>query len=86
MKISKEFIVRSVMDEYVIVPVGKTATEFKGMISTNAVGAFLWENLQNEISVDELKKRLLDEFDIDENNAKKDINDFLDQLKKYGIL
>lgn len=85
-KISKSFILRSVMDEYVIVPVGDTAAEFNGVISTNSTGAFLWDLLKEDISFDELKSKLLDEFDVDEKSAENDINDFLNQLKKHNIL
>lgn len=41
MKISKEFILREIAGEYILVPVGKTALTFNGLVTVNEVGAHL---------------------------------------------
>ena len=48
MKIEKDFILREIAGDYVIVPTGKTALEFNGLITVNELGAFIWEKLQQE--------------------------------------
>ena len=43
MKIKKEFTVRDLYGEDVLVPVGETAKSFKGIIKMNNIGRFIWE-------------------------------------------
>ena len=43
MKIDKQFILRQIAGDYVIIPAGKTTLEFNGLITVNEQGAFLWQ-------------------------------------------
>ena len=42
--------------------------------------------LQNEVTFDDLLKGIMEEYDVDEEVAKEDIQDFLDKLIDGGIL
>lgn len=86
MKVTKEFVIRSIMDEYVIVPVGESAEQFGGIISTNSTGAFLWDKVQSDITREELISALLDEFDVSEADAESDVDLFIEELTKQKIL
>ena len=46
----------------------------------------MWEQLQDEISKDELLKRLLDEFETEPGVAINDIEEFLEQMRKLDVL
>ena len=86
MKVDKEFILREIAGEYVIIPTGKTVLSFNGLISVNEVGAFLWNMLQKYVTVDELVTGVLEEYDVDEETAREDIQAFLDVLVEGDIL
>lgn len=86
MKIDKEFVLREIAGDYVIIPTGKTVLEFNGLISTNEVGASIWRMLQQETTFDEVVKGILDEYDVEENVVKEDVSVFLNQLSEKGIL
>lgn len=86
MKIRKEFVLREIAGDYIIIPTGKTTLAFKGLITVNEVGAALWKMLQSEKSLDELVKGILDEYDVEEGVAREDIQEFLETLSKNGIL
>lgn len=86
MKIEKEFILREIAGEYVIIPVGKTALDFNGLISVNEVGASLWNMLQEDVTMDDLVQGILDEYDVEESVAREDIQEFLDNLLKKKII
>ena len=60
MKLKYDFAVREIMGEYVMVPLGDGALEFAGMISTTETGALLVEALKQDVSREELLKRILD--------------------------
>lgn len=86
MKISKEFVLREIAEEYIIIPIGKTTLDFNGLITVNEVGVSLWNMLQNEVTVDDLVKGILDEYDVEESVAREDILEFLEKLVGGGIL
>ena len=86
MKISKDFIMREIAGDHVIVPTGSTVMDFNGLIMVNELGAFLWERLQQETTLEELTKNVLDEYEDDENTAGQDIEEFINKLKEGGIL
>ena len=86
MKIEKDFILREIAGDYVIVPTGKTALEFNGLITINELGAFIWEKLQQDITGEELTAAILEEDEGPEETARKDTEEFLDKLRENRIL
>ena len=86
MKLEKEFVLREIAGDYVIIPVGKTVIEFNGLITVNEVGVSIWNMLQNEVTFDQIVQGILDEYEVEESVAREDIRDFLDQLIDGGIL
>ncbi len=86
MKIKSDFILRKVADSYVVVPVNSMTINFNGIINLNETGAFLFELLQNGSERDELIKKLLDEYDVTEEKAANDVDDFVQKLKDVDIL
>lgn len=86
MKVKNNFILREVSNQYIVVPVGKTATEFNGIINLNETGAFLWQQLKDEISFDSLKINFMNKYEIDEKTALRDMEIFLKKLQEEGLL
>lgn len=86
MKIAKKFILREVMGDYVAVAVGKDAKDFHGMITLNETGAFLWNALKEETTEAELVEKMLEEYDVSKDVAKKDVERFVQLMKEHQIL
>ena len=86
MKVDKEFVLREIAGDYIIIPTGKTVLDFNGLITVNEVGAALWNMLQEDVSLDELVKGILAEYEVEEDVAREDIQEFLTTLDKGGIL
>lgn len=86
MKLEKEFVLREIAGDYVIIPVGKTVIEFNGLITVNEVGVSIWNMLQNEVTFDQIVQGILNEYEVEESVAREDIREFLDQLIAGGIL
>lgn len=86
MKINRDFILREIAGEYVIIPTGKTALEYNGLITVNEIGVKLWNMLQKDVNFEDLVAGILDEYDVKEEIAREDIQEFLDKLVKGGIL
>ena len=86
MKLKYDFAVREIVGEYVMVPLGRGALEFSGMISTSETGALLVEALKQDVTREDLLQRILDEYDVDIPTANADLDEFLNQLRKLKIL
>ena len=86
MKVDKEFVLREIAGDYVIIPIGRTVLSFNGLITVNEIGAFLWNLLQEDVTKKDLVAIVLDEYEVDEETAREDIQEFLDTLVSGGIL
>ncbi|MBS7360244.1 MAG: PqqD family protein [Oscillospiraceae bacterium] len=86
MKISENYILKTIAGQPVVVPVGEAAANINGMITLNGPAEIIWKGLQAEKSIDAIIKEITAEYDADENTVTKDIDAFVEKLKKYGIL
>ncbi len=86
MRINKEFVLREIAGDYVIIPTGQTVLEFNGLITVNEVGVSLWNMLQQEVTEDDLVKGILDEYEVEEDVAREDIREFIETLIAGNIL
>lgn len=86
MKRNPDFLLRDVAGTLVIVPVGSAIREFSGMMMLNATGAYLWELLENEQTIQSLTDALVEHYDITLAEAQADVAAFMDKLKPTGAV
>ena len=86
MKIKQGYILREVAGNYIVVAVGEAVKNFNGIINLNETGAFLWKQLQDGATEEQLKKDMLEEYDVQEDVAQNDIKAFIDKLNEKGLL
>lgn len=86
MKIKKGYLMRQVIDTYIVVPVGEQVIEFKGMMTLNKTGAFIWQQLQTEQTYEQILAAVLDKYEIGEATAAADLKEFLDSARGSGVL
>ena len=82
LRTKKGFILRKMLNEYMVVAVGEAGVRFNGMIRLNAAGAFLWEKLEQGATESELIDAMLKRYDdLDEQAAKADLTEFLESVR-----
>lgn len=86
MKIKSGFAKREIAGSNIVVPVGKEANEFNGMITLNDSASFFWDCFQNDITIDEAIKLVTDEYDVDAQRARADIEKFISLLESNNLL
>ena len=86
MKIKKGFTVRNIAGSDIVVPVGNAEKIFNGMITLNESGAFFWNALLKDTTVDEVVKKVTSEYDVDEERAKADVEKFIEQLQENNLI
>ena len=86
MKIKKDYKLREIADQYVVIPVGEEAIKFNGIISLNKSGKRLFEQLQENKEINELIDYLQSIYDVSLEQATSDVNKFVDILKVNDLL
>lgn len=86
MNLNKDFILRNIAGESILVATGNATQDFNGMITLNEVATFILENIDECETEEVLVEKVLEEFEIDEETAKNDVREFLDQAIKFGII
>lgn len=86
MKRNPNFLLRRVADSVVVVPVGAATAAFPGMITLNDTGAYLWELLEQEQTVETLTVAMTDRYDVEQDLARKDVEAFVGRLIPTGAI
>ena len=86
MKIVKEFILREIAGECVLVPTGATSQEFNVIIRISDTAKFIWENIEKVDSLEEMIRMVLDTYEIDEETARRDTIAFVGALVENGFI
>ncbi|MBE5929358.1 MAG: PqqD family protein [Lachnospiraceae bacterium] len=85
MKIKSDFILREVAGTYVVVPVGKRADEFNGMVNLNETGAFFWKLAEKGCTREEMINACLDTYNVDQAILERDIDKFIQTLTDNSL-
>ncbi len=86
MRIKEGFVLKEIAGVNVVVPIASKMISFKAIVSLNESGAFLWKLLETDKTEQDLLTAFLVEYDIDEQTAKTDISQFIENMKKADLL
>ncbi len=86
MKISENFLLRTVAGNTMAVPVGEASTKLNGMITLkNETAVYIWNCFCEETSVEDVSEKVQKKYDISSEDAKRSVQNFVDRLSPYGI-
>lgn len=85
MAVSKNFILKKVCDEAMIIPLVDGGMDMSKVFNINEIGVIIYEGLENNKTIEQIKNDIISEYDIDEKTVLNDINDFIAELKQKGI-
>ncbi|MBQ0073679.1 MAG: PqqD family protein [Prevotella sp.] len=87
MKLRKGFKLNEVCGQSFVVPMGETNIDFSKIIALNASSLLLWKRMEEgDFEVDDLVKVLLDEYEVEEEVARRDVIGIIEQFKKENAL
>lgn len=86
MKIKDGFVLRKFADKIVAVADDDMADYCNTFIKMNGTGEFVWNLLQNDVDYDFVIKSLCDTYEVDEDSARSDFDEFLSAVRKAGLL
>ena len=86
MKLRYRFATQKVGSGVVAVAIEEDALKYNEILRMNSTGAFIFEQLQSEISYAELTERMLQRYETDEETVEKILMNFLNMLSGKELL
>ena len=87
MKIKSGFVLRDVAGKTFVVATGELSKSFKGMITLNETGKFIWNLLENDIASSEIVDKVMAEYDVsDRAMVEADVDRFITKLSNDNVL
>lgn len=86
MKINGTYILRKIAGDTVLVPVGEASLKLNGIISLNPTGELIWTGLEQGKDRAAILADILEEYDVTEEEAAADLDAYLNELKKNGLI
>ena len=86
MNIKKRLLKRQIAGDAFLVPVGKEIYDSNGLFFLSGIGEFIWDRLEQAQSREEILSAILEEYDVQEADARKDLDAFFDKLKSFEII
>lgn len=87
MKIKKDFTLRKVMNQNLIIAEGSAADTFNKLLILTDSAALIWNTVKKRsFTLDDAAAALLDAYDVTPEQARADAADFIGCLDSYGIL
>ena len=73
-------VTREIAGEILLVPVRGELAQLHKLFTLNQVGAFIWEQIDGRIDLATLHRRLVDRFEVSDEEARQDILDYVKSL------
>jgi hypothetical protein len=80
-KKSDSMVSRKIGSESSLVPIRQNAGDLDSIYTLNDTAAYIWELIDGKKSVGEIKKRILDEFEVTSGDVERDLAEHLQQLR-----
>lgn len=87
MKLLDGFVLRTLLGEHIVTGEGLSRVDFSRVVSLNATAAWLWEQVQGrEFGPEDLVGLLTERYDVDEAQARADVDKLLTSWKEAGLI
>lgn len=83
MKLKESFVSHKNKDDYMMID---ASGKFAGIIHSNATASFIAECLRTETTREEIIEKMLNKYDVSENDAAEGADKVINALKKIGAI
>ena len=83
---NREVVSRQIEGELVIVPIRRGVGDLNSLYTLNPVGTTLWNFMNEEHTIPEMVTRVCDEFAVNQRDAERDIQVFLDSMVEEKLI
>ncbi len=82
----KNVVSRKIAGELFLVPVSGKLADMQKMFALTAVAEFIWERLDGQSSLGEIRNEVLARFEADKEEVEADMRSFVNELLSEGLL
>ena len=79
---NENFVFRQIDDETILVPIKNNVGDMESIYNLNEVGAFVWEHLDGDKTLLDIKSMVAEEFEVAPEDAERDLMKFVGQLEE----
>ena len=80
------FVSRKIGNTFIVVPIKRKASEIESIYKFDEVSSRIWELVDGEKRVEQIRDTIVDEFEVGQEEAGKDLVGFLQQLESIGAV
>ncbi len=77
---------REIAGESILVPIRSRSADLESIFTLNALGSRIWELMDGDRSLAEIKELLAAEYDVSPQELELDLLEFVDQLVEAGVV
>jgi len=77
---------RKIADEFILVPIKQKAGEVDSIYTMNEVGSRIWELIDGEKPLSEIRDVLVNEFEVNTEETEEDLIEFFQKLEQIGAV
>ena len=79
---NENFVFRQIDDETILVPIKNNVGDMESIYNLNEVGAFVWEHLDGNKKLLDIKRMVAEAFEVAPEDAERDLMEFVGQLEE----
>jgi coenzyme PQQ synthesis protein D (PqqD) len=83
---NQDIVSRKIAGELFLVPVKGKLADMEKIFTLTAVAEYIWDRLDGQRSLDEIRKDVVGQFDVGEEQADSDIREFIAELIEAGLV
>ena len=77
---------RRIEDEVILVPIRQNVADLESIYTLSEVGAHIWEQIDGRRTTAEILALTVGQFEVSEEEAQKDLREFIEQLSSIGAI
>lgn len=81
-----DVVYRVIAGEAILIPISRETQGAGRMLTLNETGAFIWERLDGKRRLEEILEEIRDEFEVEEDEALRDLLEMIAELEKAGAI
>ena len=83
---NQNFVFRQIDDETLLVPIKESVGDLGAIYNLNPTAAFVWQHLDGQKTLHEVKNLMAAEFEVFGPDAEQDLTEFVTQLEKIEAI
>ena len=83
-KRGENLVFRKIVDQTILVPIKGNVGDLRYIYQLDDVASFIWEKIDGRRVLGDIKKMVMKEYDVSDEQAEKDLLDFVSQLEEIG--